>query len=55
MNREKIIDAILKKVTDEGSIEVCLGSVLRSLSDTNLISYAMSMDIDTDKIINGGY
>ena len=51
MNRKKIIDAIIEKRGRNWSTEDALRHALKYLSDTNLISFAQDLEINTDAIL----
>lgn len=53
MNRKKIVDAILNKLGDLRSCDPqTIRDLMKLLSDTNLIAYAISIGVDTDAILS---
>jgi len=50
MNRKLLIEAILK-VARDSSREIVLDNVLKRLSDTNLLAFAIDLGIDTDAVL----
>jgi len=57
MNREKIVEAILKLEadhTDYRSRECIREAIKRIVSDASLICFARDLGIDTDAVLNEG-
>lgn len=57
MNREKIVEAILKHYRQHDSVAqgtILIQSLKRIVSDATLICFARDLGIDTDAVLNAG-